>query len=194
LDEKPVAQKNILNANYQEIGVAVAEGEIDGKNTIIAVQMFGSTPGFVPISQNDPNNFSVENKSVVLGNEAGAFLPTEKRTVLDKEISGNNLSHEEILTSGLVPVIDIPFWEQIKEKMTSENRPDWMTSLALNTLWLILCGNLLFLAYSFRSKIKAAETKLEKNTDEQKISVENMEGAEEEVSVVVKTNKLHTAK
>ena len=34
---------NILNKKYQEIGIAVIEGEINGKKTVLAVQFFGST-------------------------------------------------------------------------------------------------------------------------------------------------------
>lgn len=41
---------NILNANYQEIGVAVVEGKIDGQNSIVTVQMFG-TPLIAPADQ-----------------------------------------------------------------------------------------------------------------------------------------------
>lgn len=38
---------NILNGNYQEIGIAVAEGKIDGKSATVTVQLFG-TP-LVPV-------------------------------------------------------------------------------------------------------------------------------------------------
>lgn len=34
---------NILNNKYQEIGIAVIEGEINGKKTVLAVQFFGSS-------------------------------------------------------------------------------------------------------------------------------------------------------
>lgn len=45
----PTHRKNILNPNYQEIGVAVAAGEITGDETsIIAVQEFGTLMGAVP--------------------------------------------------------------------------------------------------------------------------------------------------
>jgi len=37
----PSHRANILNANYQEIGIAVVEGEINGKKTVLAVQFFG---------------------------------------------------------------------------------------------------------------------------------------------------------
>jgi hypothetical protein len=35
-------RKNILNPNYQEIGIAVGRGKIDGHDTILTVQMFGT--------------------------------------------------------------------------------------------------------------------------------------------------------
>jgi hypothetical protein len=41
---------NILNAQYQEIGVAVVEGKIDGQNSIVTVQMFGS-PLYAAVDQ-----------------------------------------------------------------------------------------------------------------------------------------------
>jgi len=34
---------NILNGNYQEMGIVVVEGEINGRSTVLAVQMFGAT-------------------------------------------------------------------------------------------------------------------------------------------------------
>jgi len=37
----PSHRDNILNNNYQEIGIAVVEGEMNGGNTVLAVQMFG---------------------------------------------------------------------------------------------------------------------------------------------------------
>lgn len=39
--DSPLHRKNILNADYREIGVAVKEGVIDGHKTNVAVQMFG---------------------------------------------------------------------------------------------------------------------------------------------------------
>lgn len=39
----PTHRANILNGNYKDIGVAVVTGIIDGKETTIAVQLFGKT-------------------------------------------------------------------------------------------------------------------------------------------------------
>jgi hypothetical protein len=40
----PSHKANIMNENYQEIGIAVVEGEINGKKTLLAVQFFGKVP------------------------------------------------------------------------------------------------------------------------------------------------------
>lgn len=40
--DSPLHRKNILNTDYQEIGVAVKQGIIDGHKTTVAVQMFGT--------------------------------------------------------------------------------------------------------------------------------------------------------
>jgi hypothetical protein len=39
--KSPTHRANILNPKYQEIGVAVVEGKIDGEESIVTVQMFG---------------------------------------------------------------------------------------------------------------------------------------------------------
>ena len=189
--KSPTHKKNILNANYQEIGVAVAEGKIDGKSTTVAVQMFGATPYVVPVSQKAPADVPVENKAAVLGDESNGFLPAVERTALNEETPVNNLSHEQLMSSGLAPMAAGSLWAKIKETLFSENRPDWVTPLALNTLWMILGGNLLFLAFSVGRKVKVAGKKREKKSAEQKIPVENLEDAEEDVSVPVTIISLH---
>ena len=54
-------RKNILNGNYTEIGVAVLEGKVDGKESTITVQLFGSptiivskSPEAVPAKEEAP--------------------------------------------------------------------------------------------------------------------------------------------
>ena len=43
--DSPTHRKNIFNPNYQEIGVAVAAGEINNQTAIITVQEFGTLSG-----------------------------------------------------------------------------------------------------------------------------------------------------
>ncbi len=45
----PTHRANILNAHFQEIGVAVGQGAINGRETIVAVQEFGARADFVPV-------------------------------------------------------------------------------------------------------------------------------------------------
>jgi hypothetical protein len=53
----PTHKKNILNSEFQEIGIAVGAGEINGETSIITVQEFGSRDDFtMPANQKD--NFS----------------------------------------------------------------------------------------------------------------------------------------
>ncbi len=40
--DSPDHRKNIINPNYKEIGVAIREGNINGKPAVITVQMFGA--------------------------------------------------------------------------------------------------------------------------------------------------------
>jgi hypothetical protein len=57
--ESPTHRKNILNVDYQEIGVAFGAGEIDGKMSLITVQEFGTRVGVTKAVQNG-NNFLMQ--------------------------------------------------------------------------------------------------------------------------------------
>jgi hypothetical protein len=57
--ESPTHRKNILNVNYQEIGVAFGAGEIDGKMSLITVQEFGTRVGVTQAVQ-DGSNFLMQ--------------------------------------------------------------------------------------------------------------------------------------
>ena len=47
--ESRTHRDNILNKHYQEIGVAVGQGVINGRETIVTVQEFGARADFVPV-------------------------------------------------------------------------------------------------------------------------------------------------
>jgi hypothetical protein len=47
--ESPTHRANILNTHYQEIGVAVGQGTINGRETIVAVEEFGARADFAPV-------------------------------------------------------------------------------------------------------------------------------------------------
>ncbi|MFZ2192831.1 MAG: CAP domain-containing protein [Candidatus Moraniibacteriota bacterium] len=70
----PTHRKNILNVDYQEIGVAVVAGEINGQEGIITVQEFGTlvTPAQIG---SDPENFSAQNKNATMERDV-KFAPS----------------------------------------------------------------------------------------------------------------------
>jgi hypothetical protein len=68
-------RKNILNDKYQETGVAVVEGKIDGQTSILTVQVFGTT---VAGAAQAANNSSA-------GKEKPATAPAKKPEVLSAE-------------------------------------------------------------------------------------------------------------
>jgi hypothetical protein len=56
--KSPTHRKNILNPNYQEIGVAVGAGEVNGQLGIIAVQEFGTLASAAGDVSKEGENFS----------------------------------------------------------------------------------------------------------------------------------------
>ncbi|PJA86889.1 MAG: hypothetical protein CO141_02375 [Candidatus Moranbacteria bacterium CG_4_9_14_3_um_filter_42_9] len=184
-------RKNILNANYQEIGVAVAEGKIDGESTIVAVQMFGSRPNFVPVAPKVTDKIPEENKIVVLGEENNVPLLAESQELLSEDILVNDFVPKDVLEKTAPAAVSGSWWSALKEKVGGENRPGWLAPLALNVLLAIAMGNVVFLAYSFARKIIQSGKKGEADAGEQKILVENLEDGEEEVSVPVKVSVLN---
>lgn len=81
--ESPLHRKNILNPDYQEIGVAVKRGMIDGHQTTVAVQMFGAK-----LPQVAAANTDVKVKPVLSATVAGADAMTIKPTVKAQKPSG----------------------------------------------------------------------------------------------------------
>lgn len=78
-------RKNLLNAQFIDIGVAVVEGEIDGQSTIIVVQFFGSqkvavaepAPDPTPASQPAPTPAPTPTPTVQAPAPSTTQAPTE---------------------------------------------------------------------------------------------------------------------
>lgn len=75
-------RENILDPNYKDIGIAIVSGEIDGKQTILTVQMFGTEftdqdyidAGYQPPRQfNQTENQTIENK-ILINQPLSSFL------------------------------------------------------------------------------------------------------------------------
>jgi len=117
LMQSPLHKKNILNNNYQEIGLAVVSGEIDGKSTTILVELFGSRKRI----EESVEMTEKEDKTVVALAETQEtevrVLASEKTEPKKEEIIKEEvLADEEINISG-EKVIEI-------EEEISENEED----------------------------------------------------------------------
>lgn len=82
--KSPTHKANILNKNYQEVGIAVVEGKIDGKEAQITVQVFAS-PKVAPAVSLTPKEYLPNTEKLVAdvkGVEAElseTLIPTEMR-------------------------------------------------------------------------------------------------------------------
>lgn len=63
--ESPTHRDNLLNPKYVDIGIAVAEGQLNGQKTILIVQEFGREEGYVEADSNKhEDESSINNASV----------------------------------------------------------------------------------------------------------------------------------
>lgn len=112
--KSPSHKANIMNENYQEIGIAVVEGEINGKRTLLAVQFFGKTfsqkaapktetPTNVGIATTIPESPKAEPIEIqepakeIKGedvNIVGKSVETEEKPITEKEIILNDISEK----------------------------------------------------------------------------------------------------
>ena len=81
--KSPLHRKNILNPKYNETGVAVRHGVIEGKETTVVVQMFGSRKEEKIASANEE-----EIGSYVAGSETDVAGIESRNSVTTQEISG----------------------------------------------------------------------------------------------------------
>lgn len=82
----PTHAANIMNVNYKDIGVAVVQGVLLGKQTILVVQMFGS---LTPTVAGTTTTQTTSSEKTVIGNEQGEIKsimitsPAESAVITD---------------------------------------------------------------------------------------------------------------
>ncbi|MCX6764046.1 MAG: CAP domain-containing protein [Candidatus Moranbacteria bacterium] len=125
--DSPTHQKNILNEKFQETGVAVRQGKINGKITTLVVQVFGSRTNFVKadIPKTEPVLIPIVNKNILVP----AVSP-------EKDL---------IKTINLNP----------SRKASPDWNVDWIITLSYVTLWsIIIAVNPLIVAWVFYDFLK----------------------------------------
>jgi len=125
--DSPSHRANILNQNYQDVGIAVVEGEINGQKTTIAVQFFGKSsvkataavPTKVVVSEANKNENKVE-------------VPVPKTNIKSEEVA---LRGPEVFTQlGIRNIVNKP--ENVAG-ITIEKSESWIQKIYLIVLGLI---------------------------------------------------------
>lgn len=75
--DSPTHRENLLNSRYQDIGVAVVDGKLDGRETTLVVQMFGTRLAAAPATKPDTSSTAVAIVPPAQAvNDSGALVPT----------------------------------------------------------------------------------------------------------------------
>lgn len=82
----PTHRDNLLNPKYQDIGIAVAEGVLNGQKTILVVQEFGATSNIAA-----KPSMEVQGKQIIVPEEDLTNKPTLALTVTDTKSNTNVL-------------------------------------------------------------------------------------------------------
>jgi len=118
----PSHKANILNEKYQEMGIAVVEGTMNGRKTVLAVQFFGSGSFVASAKKEAP-----ESKPIAIS-ETNVELPSTEKAVKTETI--------EIVTEEKTPLTN--FSGTISEKSESAAQKFYFIILALISLVLLL--------------------------------------------------------
>jgi len=94
--DSPTHQKNILNENYDETGVAIKRGTIDGHEAIVVVQMFGKQMQ-ADIASSDVSKNSIANPGIA-GYESGNATNVSTTQKISDEIKLNVFLKNNSLT------------------------------------------------------------------------------------------------
>lgn len=106
----PTHRKNILNPDYQEIGVAFGAGEIDGQLSLITVQEFGTRIEAKGASKNN-KIFSANDNGKVIKNE-NTIIP---QVLSLKDDIAKNISSKDYFNSDKNTPAVLNYWTLISE-------------------------------------------------------------------------------
>ncbi|MDQ1284307.1 MAG: hypothetical protein QG620_655 [Patescibacteria group bacterium] len=123
----PTHRKNILNANYQEIGVAVAAGEINGQTAIISVQEFGRKVGAADIVDGEKNFSGQGNKNLI---EEGKEIVPSVLSVKSVPENGTNPSGNSVKSQD-------GFFKKIADGL-AKSKSSAILILQLSAVWIYM--------------------------------------------------------
>lgn len=130
----PTHKENIINQNYQEIGVAVVPGILQGQETVLVVQLFGApaTSATPAVSQLEPST-------------QGVSVVAKQPVVAQIEVQENTIEAVEQVTEEVVVADTTPSLPQLDEFSLKQT-----VSITTTILLLLILILDLFLAESKR--------------------------------------------
>ncbi|HOV29828.1 MAG TPA: CAP domain-containing protein [Candidatus Dojkabacteria bacterium] len=88
----PTHRANIVNSNYRDIGVAVVEGILLGKQTVLVVQMFGTLPGQVESATITNSQTPAVTKTETVTNTSVVTQEIETKNNIEQQIKSISIS------------------------------------------------------------------------------------------------------
>jgi uncharacterized protein YkwD len=150
----PSHRANIMNANYEEIGVAVIVGKIDGRETTIVVQHFGKTYAKEKLSENPFTRNTSEIAPKVAGTTEVSTGKAVEVTlkVEDKSLTAQIIYYAKKFFLALLVFIFINLLLTIFIRIRVQHK-----GAIIHTLFVILIGlSMLLLNFHFLEQITGA--------------------------------------
>lgn len=101
----PEHKKNVLSANYKDIGFAVETGTLNGEDTVLVVEMFGSTYLAPPPVAQTPQR--VETTEVASGSPAVSNTKEEPKALTQNSLpEPKNVTQTTLASSQIKPLVN----------------------------------------------------------------------------------------
>ncbi len=126
--KSPTHRKNILDANYQEIGVAVGTSLIDGHKSIVAVQEFGATFAGVPTGEKNFTPFQ------------NSKLKTDDGTIVPQVLSAKSATPSQPTTIGTGSGGQAGIWNWLQDNRVQIIEQGFLVALIVMMLSIILAA------------------------------------------------------
>ncbi len=102
--DSPSHKKNLLEKNYEEMGIAVMKGEFGGNETTVVVQLFG-TPKTLPKAKGEPTEITQPQKAE----------PTATKEVLTEKEEEKEVVAKENLTFNFLQFISLKYSDLLQK-------------------------------------------------------------------------------
>lgn len=110
----PSHKENLLSSKYKDLGFAVAEGNLEGEETVLVIQMFGAPTGFVASETAPPQQVSVNKNSVDTSQKVSAEYSTQNNPMINSYSFTKGISIAFLIFVIVVLLLDLVIVERKK--------------------------------------------------------------------------------